>query len=392
MPELYALWTGAGKRVFDVEVEGVVPSVFNDIDPYGIGGAKGAFVLTHTLTVQDGSLDFAFLHITDNPALKGIEIVTLGAGGSDPNAYVNYAQVLTSGQTDPDSVPGDNSVGSDDDTTLTLNVGGPAPADPVVSIVNGPITVSEAAGTAQVLIETDVPVPSGESVTVNFAILPGTAVATGDSLGDYEYLPGSFNPSTSTYSGSVVIGGGSSTANFLINITDDSEVESNEAFTVNITGVSSNAQLGTDSASVTIQDNDTAGTTVIEFWGDYITNVQEDKSKGDRRYRNSFGTAELGLDLDGDGASDDSRVTYPFSLTDELNPQQFSDIWPTFEYQVDRPGAVFYGGYFGTLLEPTEGSHSPSLCSVRRGGLQPTLGSRPAVAEVLRPTQTIRIR
>ena len=229
--ELYAACgQAAGKRVFDVEVEGVVPSVFNDIDPYGIGGAKGAFVLTHTLTVQDGSLDFAFLHITDNPALKGIEIVTLGAGGSDPNAYVNYAQVLTSGQTDPDSVPGDNSVGSDDDTTLTLNVGGPAPADPVVSIVNGPITVSEGAGTAQVLIETDVLVPSGESVTVNFAILPGTAVATGDSLGDYQYLPGSFNPSTSTYSGSVVIGGGSSTANFLINITDDSEVESNEAF------------------------------------------------------------------------------------------------------------------------------------------------------------------
>ena len=40
-----------------------------------------------------------------------------------------------------------------------------------------------------------------------------------------------------------------------MDILPDTLVESEEAFTVNITGVSSNAQIGTDTGTVTIEDN-----------------------------------------------------------------------------------------------------------------------------------------
>jgi len=80
--ELFGSINAVGERVFDVTVEGVVPPIFGNIDPFAIAGAKGAFVLTYRTTVSDGTLDLEFIHGTENPALKGIEISEVGAASN----------------------------------------------------------------------------------------------------------------------------------------------------------------------------------------------------------------------------------------------------------------------------------------------------------------------
>ena len=75
--ELFGIVDAVDERVFDVEVEGIVPAAFDDIDQFEIAGPKGAFVLSHQVTITDGTLDLEFIHGVENPALKGIEIVEL---------------------------------------------------------------------------------------------------------------------------------------------------------------------------------------------------------------------------------------------------------------------------------------------------------------------------
>jgi large repetitive protein len=72
------MWTGitaAGQRVFSVVAEDDVPLPFVDIDPFATAGANGASMRVATVQVTDGSLNLEFVHGTQNPALKGIEII-----------------------------------------------------------------------------------------------------------------------------------------------------------------------------------------------------------------------------------------------------------------------------------------------------------------------------
>jgi hypothetical protein len=80
-----------GERVFDVVVEASVPAVFDDIDPaaisqslYGAGAFNSAFVLSHTLEVTDGTLDLDFQRGVENPAIRGIEILSVGGSAYEP--------------------------------------------------------------------------------------------------------------------------------------------------------------------------------------------------------------------------------------------------------------------------------------------------------------------
>ncbi|MEM9326952.1 MAG: immunoglobulin-like domain-containing protein, partial [Bacteroidota bacterium] len=72
--ELFGQIDAPGERVFDVEIEGQILPGFNDIDQFAIAGAKGAFARSASLTVNDGSLDIQFLHVIENPAIKGIQV------------------------------------------------------------------------------------------------------------------------------------------------------------------------------------------------------------------------------------------------------------------------------------------------------------------------------
>ncbi len=97
--ELFSGITAAGMRVFDVSIEGTIPPAFGDIDPFATAGALGAFMVSHTLTVTDGTLDIEFIHGTENPALKGIEIlgITNGVTGVEPVVTNPGAQVGVEG-------------------------------------------------------------------------------------------------------------------------------------------------------------------------------------------------------------------------------------------------------------------------------------------------------
>ncbi|WP_233131755.1 malectin domain-containing carbohydrate-binding protein [Robiginitalea sediminis] len=88
--ELFNGITAAGQRVFDVSVEGAIPPVFDDIDPFARNGALGAFMLSHTVTVTDGTLNLEFLHGVENPSVKAIEILDAGGfTGNTPPVVTN---------------------------------------------------------------------------------------------------------------------------------------------------------------------------------------------------------------------------------------------------------------------------------------------------------------
>lgn len=86
--ELFGDITGAGQRVFDISIDGVVPPVFNDVDPYAVAGPKGAFVRTFT-TISDGTIDIELIHGVENPAIKGIQISTVAISDNDPPVVQN---------------------------------------------------------------------------------------------------------------------------------------------------------------------------------------------------------------------------------------------------------------------------------------------------------------
>ena len=219
-----------GERVFDVAVEGSVPENLDDIDLVEEFGHETGGVINNTVTVTDGTLDLEFIHgAVENPLVNGIEIVQLGGNGNS--------------------------------------------TAPTVSLVGAPYVVNENEGQVQISLLTDTTVPSEETVDVTFEIIPGTATATED----YEYQSGTatFDEQTGVYTDTVSIAGSSSDATFSIDILNDAIAEGNEAFTVNIVDVSPNAQIGTDSASVTIEDDDSAqsGAAVLAVTAD-SNNVQ----------------------------------------------------------------------------------------------------------------------
>ncbi|MGV2829968.1 malectin domain-containing carbohydrate-binding protein [Myxosarcina sp. GI1(2024)] len=77
LAEIYNPIDVSGERVFDVVVEGSVPAVFDNIDPFAGAGQYSGFMLSYTTTVTDGALNLEFLHDTEHPALKGIEILSV---------------------------------------------------------------------------------------------------------------------------------------------------------------------------------------------------------------------------------------------------------------------------------------------------------------------------
>ena len=124
----------------------------------------------------------------------------------------------------------------------------------------GPYTVNESDGLVQISLLSDVTIPSGEMVDVTYEIVPGTSTPQVD----YHSTTATFNPLTGVYTGTATIAGGSSDATILIDILQDLDQETDEGFTVNLIEVSPNAQIGTSTTTVTIQDDDsTSGEAIL---------------------------------------------------------------------------------------------------------------------------------
>ena len=203
----YAGTSSVGARVFDISVEG--QALASDFDAVGRFGAGVGGMLEWVGEVSDGAVDIAFGHEVENPQINGVEIVRLGGGGGTPSA-------------------------------------------PVVSILGA--TLSEAAGQTNVTIQTDRPVPVGQTVNVLWEVRP---VAGGATPGvDYK-VPGISLEHSGAYLGGGSIAGGSSDLTIPITVVDDAAVEGPEAFEVVITSVSGGgAKIGTGQATVTIVDDD----------------------------------------------------------------------------------------------------------------------------------------
>ena len=168
---------------------------------------------------------------------------------------------------------------------------------------------------------TDITVPSDEAVDVTLEIVPATATPQSD----YEYLSptATFNEQTGVYLDTVTIAGSSSDVTVLIDILQDTIAESNEAFTVKIVSVSSNALIGTDTASITIQDDDSTDTSIL--------------------YRVNAGGAEIAA-LDGGPAwsADTVSNNSPFlSNPGSNNTASFPAVEPGAGVPVSAPDSIF---------------------------------------------------
>ncbi len=80
-------WSGAffkGARVFDVNLEG--STAIANVDIYDEVGANTAVIKAANVAVTDGQLDIEFIHKVQNPSIRAIEVVYLGAITPDVDA------------------------------------------------------------------------------------------------------------------------------------------------------------------------------------------------------------------------------------------------------------------------------------------------------------------
>ncbi|WP_251795812.1 MULTISPECIES: malectin domain-containing carbohydrate-binding protein [unclassified Arenibacter] len=156
--ELYNQIIAAGQRVFDVSVEGSVPTTFNDIDPFAKAGALGAFMVSHRITVTDGTLDIQFIHGIENPSLKGIEI--LDVTGS-PTSGLPPVVANPGGQIGVDGGTVNLQIIANDENTDTCgplsysatNLPPNLTIDPTTGIISGTILGGSGSGTAGAFME-----------------------------------------------------------------------------------------------------------------------------------------------------------------------------------------------------------------------------------------------
>lgn len=212
-------WSGAfaaGVRVFDVEIEGL--NVLNDYDVFADVGANTA-VMKSFLVSSDANLDIDFLRVAQNPAIKGIAILTPAAAEATLEP----------------------SVGS-------LDFGIVPPAGSVEQVVT--LTHSGQAGTADITIDPSQAslLPSGTPYSFSFASTQPIVLS-----------PGQSTPVTVSYAPTVT---GTNTAT--LNITHSG---TNSPTTISLTGTAE------QTASISFGKSVLAGSTatrptVIEFGPD----------------------------------------------------------------------------------------------------------------------------
>ena len=82
LAETFANTSGAGLRVFDIDIQGA--RAFEDVDIFTLaGGANQALVLEKSVTVSSGQLTIGFVHQVENPKVNAIEILPSGGTPSD---------------------------------------------------------------------------------------------------------------------------------------------------------------------------------------------------------------------------------------------------------------------------------------------------------------------
>jgi len=159
--ETYSGTQSVGARVFDVSIEG--KTVLDNYDIFGdVGGYKGV-VKSFTVS-SDASLDIAFGHVVQNPAIKGIEVAS--AGG--PNQLAASPPSLDFGTM---------TVGVTNSKSLQLtNLGGTG--DPSIVVDQTSITGTDALQFADTFDDAaNVTLAPGASTTISVNFTPASAGA-----------------------------------------------------------------------------------------------------------------------------------------------------------------------------------------------------------------------
>ncbi|MEM8973609.1 MAG: Ig-like domain-containing protein [Pseudomonadota bacterium] len=172
LPDLDGSGDPTGDRIFDVSVDGTVPAAFTGLDPYALAGNAfntGA-VVSHTFT-SDGIVDLEFLHVSENTAIKGIEIIVAGTPDTDgPTASLTAADVTTVDTTYTFEVTFSDATGVDVSTLDNLDV----------TVSNGALAFSATA----TLVSIDVPA-DGSPRTATYEITPPGGSWDGTDNGTY---------------------------------------------------------------------------------------------------------------------------------------------------------------------------------------------------------------
>jgi Malectin domain/Purple acid Phosphatase, N-terminal domain/Bacterial Ig domain len=133
-------WQATGSRLFDVALEGSVPTGFDNIDIYArAGGQFQALTLSETVTVTDGTLDIDFNTLVDNSLVSAIAV--LREAGPPVLAFDDTATTEVNTPIFIDVLAND---GGDKETGTLSIVSGPA--DGTVQIIGNEILYTPRSG------------------------------------------------------------------------------------------------------------------------------------------------------------------------------------------------------------------------------------------------------
>ncbi len=110
----------SGVRVFDVMVEG--QTVLDDYDIFAAAGGKWIGIVERANVTSDGSIDIEMLHMSENPAIKAIEIVNLNG----PIITDRYLHRINTGGAPLPAADGSSPGWAEDQAAAAVNANGPA--------------------------------------------------------------------------------------------------------------------------------------------------------------------------------------------------------------------------------------------------------------------------
>lgn len=141
----------SGARVFDVTIDGQV--LLQDYDVFAAAGGKWIGIVERGTLVSDGSVDIEFLHETENPAIKAIEIVSLGG----PTVTDRFLYRINSGGAPLPAADGSSPGWSEDQAASPATAFGPANSGTPSPFVNSAQTDTTFGTNASITIAPGVP-------------------------------------------------------------------------------------------------------------------------------------------------------------------------------------------------------------------------------------------
>jgi hypothetical protein len=287
--------------------------------------ADGTATAGQDYTANSGTLNFA-----DGDTSETITVSIINDTIDEPDE--TFTVTLS-------NATGGASLGTTSVSTVTIVDDDPTPVPGVLSIAPGSVSVDEAAGTVTFTVNRTG--GSDGAVSVNFATANGTATAGQD---------------FTAISGTLNFGNGDTTGKTItVSIIDDTIDEPNETFTVNLSGATGGATLGTSTSTVTILDNDESSIPASSISGsvfiDHVENLQA-VIAGAAPVRNGVKDSDEnglgGVEIQLVSAANENSTGLAISqttLTDLDGNFTFDDLAPgTYHVIYDVPNMVIFVG------------------------------------------------